>query len=188
MNEIDRNLLFCPITKQIFKDPVIAADGFAYEKEAIVEWFKSNSTSPLKQGEIVKEFVPALVIQNYVKAFLELHPEEKCNQYETSHQNETHAVEVPEITSSYDFSNERTNNASNFGCCEAILLLTYIFAMISTGMFLALSIGSVAMGEPNRVYILLAGLLAVISYVLWMILEPRRRSREHGERRRLFDV
>jgi hypothetical protein len=36
----------CPITMDIFKDPVIATDGHTYDRSAIETWFKNNSTSP----------------------------------------------------------------------------------------------------------------------------------------------
>lgn len=38
----------CPITQEVMSDPVIAADGFSYEREAIQYWFDSgNRTSPM---------------------------------------------------------------------------------------------------------------------------------------------
>ena len=38
----------CPITKDIMKDPVLAADGFSYEREAIAKWFSlGRKTSPV---------------------------------------------------------------------------------------------------------------------------------------------
>ena len=39
--------LRCPITHEILTEPVIASDGFTYEKYAIEEWLKKNNTSPL---------------------------------------------------------------------------------------------------------------------------------------------
>merc|ERR1712167_477382 len=37
----------CPITLDVMQDPVIAADGHSYERQALLEWFSSgNSTSP----------------------------------------------------------------------------------------------------------------------------------------------
>jgi hypothetical protein len=36
----------CPITYQIFRDPVIAGDGYTYERAAIVRWILENGTSP----------------------------------------------------------------------------------------------------------------------------------------------
>ncbi|CAF1521099.1 unnamed protein product [Adineta ricciae] len=38
--------LTCPLTRQIFVDPVIASDGQTYERDAITDWLKSNRTSP----------------------------------------------------------------------------------------------------------------------------------------------
>ncbi len=32
----------CPITYQIFRDPVIAGDGYTYERAAIVRWILEN--------------------------------------------------------------------------------------------------------------------------------------------------
>lgn len=37
----------CPITHHAFIDPVIAEDGFTYERNAIVEHFKTKKTSPI---------------------------------------------------------------------------------------------------------------------------------------------
>ncbi|KAI1898268.1 hypothetical protein AGOR_G00070580 [Albula goreensis] len=38
----------CPITREVMKDPVIAADGYSYEREAIESWINSkNRSSPM---------------------------------------------------------------------------------------------------------------------------------------------
>jgi hypothetical protein len=37
----------CPITQDLMRDPVIAADGTCYEREAIETWFAHHDTSPL---------------------------------------------------------------------------------------------------------------------------------------------
>uniref|UniRef100_A0A7S2FUT8 U-box domain-containing protein n=1 Tax=Florenciella parvula TaxID=236787 RepID=A0A7S2FUT8_9STRA len=39
--------MICPITREIMHDPVIALDGFSYEREAIAQWFSAS----LCQGE-----------------------------------------------------------------------------------------------------------------------------------------
>ena len=36
----------CPITNEIMKDPVTAADGYTYEKRAIRSWLRRHSTNP----------------------------------------------------------------------------------------------------------------------------------------------
>jgi len=37
----------CPISHALFRDPVIAADGFTYERVEIARWFASHDTSPM---------------------------------------------------------------------------------------------------------------------------------------------
>lgn len=37
----------CPITLSVMRDPVIAADGHSYEREALEAWLRSHRTSPL---------------------------------------------------------------------------------------------------------------------------------------------
>ncbi|CAG9312010.1 unnamed protein product [Blepharisma stoltei] len=43
----------CPITQEIMINPVVAADGHSYEKEAILKWFKTGHlTSPLTNEKL----------------------------------------------------------------------------------------------------------------------------------------
>ena len=42
----------CPITTELMSDPVMAADGHAYERTAIERWLATKSTSPLTGGEL----------------------------------------------------------------------------------------------------------------------------------------
>lgn len=39
--------MVCPITHDIFRDPVVASDGHTYERSAIERWFETASTSPV---------------------------------------------------------------------------------------------------------------------------------------------
>ena len=42
------NEYICPITNNVMDDPVIAADGYTYERSSITEWFRrGHRTSPL---------------------------------------------------------------------------------------------------------------------------------------------
>ena len=34
----------CPITNEMFVDPVVANDGHTYERTAIVKWLEANNT------------------------------------------------------------------------------------------------------------------------------------------------
>jgi hypothetical protein len=42
-----RRNLICPITLDVFRDPVLAGDGHVYERDAITQWIEQQGTSPL---------------------------------------------------------------------------------------------------------------------------------------------
>ncbi|CAF0859423.1 unnamed protein product [Didymodactylos carnosus] len=46
------NCITCCISKEILRDPVVAADGFTYEREEILEWFKVSNRSPMTNEEL----------------------------------------------------------------------------------------------------------------------------------------
>lgn len=60
--QVDSEDLICPITQEIFHDPVRAGDGHVYERDAITRWILQNGTSPLTRQPLKID---------------ELHPEEK---------------------------------------------------------------------------------------------------------------
>ena len=47
--------LICPITLELFRDPVLAQDGHTYEREAIVEWIEKNGRSPITDQRLSPE-------------------------------------------------------------------------------------------------------------------------------------
>lgn len=44
--------LLCPITHEPMIEPVMAADGQVYEREAIETWFRHQVTSPMTNMEL----------------------------------------------------------------------------------------------------------------------------------------
>jgi hypothetical protein len=60
----------CPITQEIFKDPVIGEDGHTYERKTITDWLRKNGTSPitrqpmdintLRTNHVVKQMIEEL--------------------------------------------------------------------------------------------------------------------------------
>lgn len=76
--------LTCPITGQIFKDPVMAEDGYIYEKTAIKDWFRENNTSPLTNLEISKTLNKCYTFNAIVEEYLQFHPQERDKQYKLS--------------------------------------------------------------------------------------------------------
>jgi len=55
----------CPLTREIFRDPVILSDGFTYEREAIQHWLNlGNRRSPMTNMELINiDLVPNHVIK-----------------------------------------------------------------------------------------------------------------------------
>ncbi len=57
----------CPITLQIFQEPVVASDGNTYEKTAILNWFKTNNTSPITRAILDGKFHSNNIIVKKIK-------------------------------------------------------------------------------------------------------------------------
>lgn len=66
------NEFFCPITTEIFFDPVMTSDGQTYEKSAIEEWLKIHDKSPLT-GKVLanKKLIPNFVMKKLINSFYE---------------------------------------------------------------------------------------------------------------------
>ena len=41
----------CPLTKKVFVDPVVARDGHTYERQAILDWWRTCGTKTDKEGK-----------------------------------------------------------------------------------------------------------------------------------------
>ena len=61
----------CPITKEIMVEPVIAFDGFSYERTAIVEYLAKHNKSPVTGKEADPAMVAVLIDNNNVKAMIQ---------------------------------------------------------------------------------------------------------------------
>jgi len=61
-------LYLCPITQDLMEDPVMAADGFTYERKAIMEWLKGHRRSPMT-NEPMAEIV--LIANHGLKSAIE---------------------------------------------------------------------------------------------------------------------
>ena len=75
MDPVDElNSICCPITLSPMSDPVIlTSDGHTYERSAITNWFKNNSTSPMS-GEVIGEncmLIPNHALRNAIAEFRE---------------------------------------------------------------------------------------------------------------------
>lgn len=56
----------CPITLAPFVDPVVAADGYTYEREAIARWLETQATSPQTRAAMGKELLPNQLLRTQI--------------------------------------------------------------------------------------------------------------------------
>lgn len=57
--------LVCPISHELFKEPMNSRYGQVYEKECILEWIEKKRTDPITRKPLeVKDLTPALTIKN----------------------------------------------------------------------------------------------------------------------------
>eukprot|EP00743_Colponemidia_sp_Colp-15_P015411 GILK01018529.1.p1 GENE.GILK01018529.1~~GILK01018529.1.p1 ORF type:complete len:347 (+),score=48.33 GILK01018529.1:72-1043(+) len=58
----------CPITCELMQDPVVAADGFTYERWAIEKWLKHHDTSPCTGCSLPhKQLIPNFLIRSQIR-------------------------------------------------------------------------------------------------------------------------
>jgi len=54
----------CPITQEVFVDPVVTPYGHTYERHAIVDWIKGHATDPLTRQPLQEsQLVPCYAIK-----------------------------------------------------------------------------------------------------------------------------
>ena len=58
----------CPLTLDVFKDPVIIRDGHTYERAAIQSWLERNHKSPLTDEVIPRDdpLIPNLTMRKEI--------------------------------------------------------------------------------------------------------------------------
>jgi len=71
---------YCPITSELFVDPVIDCDGNTFERAAIMEWINVQGTSPitrnsLRAEDLVPNRVLAAAIESERSSLPARHPE-----------------------------------------------------------------------------------------------------------------
>ncbi|AYV82374.1 MAG: hypothetical protein Homavirus39_2 [Homavirus sp.] len=71
----------CPITNQILYQPILASDGFFYEKEAIERWLIKNKASPLTKQHINQDLYKCIELKNYIETYLNENPHKRSKQY-----------------------------------------------------------------------------------------------------------
>ena len=73
--------LKCPISHQIFRNPVVAMDGITYEKEEIIKWFRKKSTSPMTGKNISNTLIDNYCIKSIIEHVVNMNKELLKDQY-----------------------------------------------------------------------------------------------------------
>jgi hypothetical protein len=69
-------LLQCPITHQIFSDPVILSDGHTYERDAITTWLQTSDISPLTGALLqCKDVTSNYLVNSIIDQYTTEHPD-----------------------------------------------------------------------------------------------------------------
>ena len=64
--------LICPITTLVMVDPVVAADGFTYEREAIERWLENHNSSPTTNAALAHTGLTSnQTVRSLVRSFLD---------------------------------------------------------------------------------------------------------------------
>ena len=64
----------CPITTEIMKDPVVTADGFTYERDAIAQWLEGHGSSPVTGAPLdSKVLIPNHALRKVIRDFEACH-------------------------------------------------------------------------------------------------------------------
>ena len=61
-----RKSVCCSITLEAMKDPVVAADGYTYERAAIERWVAAKPCSPMTNEPMGAHLVPNIAVRNLI--------------------------------------------------------------------------------------------------------------------------
>jgi hypothetical protein len=52
----------CPISQTLMVDPVVASDGFVYERSSLTRWLEESATSPMTNSRLEESVVTEAVV------------------------------------------------------------------------------------------------------------------------------
>lgn len=66
--------MICPILLQIMRNPVVDPDGHSYDRNAIVEWLRRKSTSPITRQPLrADQLVPNRALEEIIRQYRSEH-------------------------------------------------------------------------------------------------------------------
>ena len=66
--------LLCPITRMMFREPVVVSSGKTYDRDAIKKWLRCHNTCPETRSKISNLLTPNLLVRTMVIEWLEKNP------------------------------------------------------------------------------------------------------------------
>ncbi|XP_075261672.1 WD repeat, SAM and U-box domain-containing protein 1-like [Convolutriloba macropyga] len=70
--------MYCPISHEVMQDPVVAADGYSYERISLQKWFVSSHTSPITNLPLPSlQLIPNRTLKSLIKSHLEKQQQQK---------------------------------------------------------------------------------------------------------------
>jgi hypothetical protein len=65
------DMLSCPISFDVMRDPVVAKDGFTYERQHIEDWIRRTGVSPMTSEPLqVEDMIPNILIRQIIESSL----------------------------------------------------------------------------------------------------------------------
>jgi hypothetical protein len=141
---IEYNDLICPITLELFHDPVKAKDGHVYEREAITRWILQHGTSPLTREPLqINDLQPNDRLRNLAR-------QRRNSTVSYNSHNETITLpplrRVPlnshRITPADIITPVGVNNSSNKCCCSMIIFCIVLFCIVTFSATIAGTLAS----------------------------------------------
>lgn len=72
LGEASFSIFICPITHCVMTDPVVAADGYSYEREAITRWFGTSRRSPISNQRLPNvDLIPNYALRALLKTLID---------------------------------------------------------------------------------------------------------------------
>ncbi len=127
----------CPISLQIFADPVFADDGITYERSLIEKWVKDNKYSPTTKEPISTKLVPNKSMKSIVHGLIEKHKKLRTQQFTPVYSYRDHIAEIKAFVDKgqfdkllkyveYDMSDYSELLASIFQKCKDSKIIQHI--------------------------------------------------------------
>mmetsp|Transcript_34772 Transcript_34772/g.98576 ORF Transcript_34772/g.98576 Transcript_34772/m.98576 type:complete len:153 (-) Transcript_34772:264-722(-) len=70
LKEEPPHMFICPITQDVMLEPVVAADGNTYDRQAIEKWYELHDTSPLTNQKVEGTLIPNRMLQSEIKDWM----------------------------------------------------------------------------------------------------------------------